>query len=332
MTERIIWGIHAGSKGEADSLFLKSKVIAIGWHEVGDLNKHKDREGYKEKLQQTYRDMPVGAQRNTAGIFYRFVYEMQIGDLVIYPSKISKKVYIGEVKSHYKYQPSIFEEFPNHRDMVWKANYPRTRFSQNALYEIGSALTLFQVKNYADEFLAALEGEPEAKEAALEEAEEVAIITEDVETQTKDFVLKQLYKNYKGEDLEIFVIHLLDKMGYHARRTPKNTPSVDIIAHKDEFGFEPPLIRCQVKSEEGTIRLEPVEKLCSRVNPGEYGLFITLSNYNEGAKRYAETQNNLRLIDGYELVDIILEHYDELDTKYKNTIPLNNVFLPSVAK
>jgi len=31
---------------------------------------------------------------------------------------------------------------------------PRTRFSQGALYEIGSAMSLFQVKNYVDKFRA----------------------------------------------------------------------------------------------------------------------------------------------------------------------------------
>lgn len=334
MAEKTIWGIHAGSEGEADGLFIKNKVIAIGWRRVGDLSNYKDREAYKNILQKTYKDISVGALRNTAGIFYRFVYEMQIGDLVIYPSKRSKQIYIGEVTSKYKYRPDSHEEFIHHHSVEWKANYPRTRFTQDALYEIGSALSLFQVKNYADEFLVALEGKPESKESALEEeTEEVAEIAEAVETQTKDFVLKQLYKNYKGEALEVFIVHLLEKMGYHARQAPKNNPSVDIIAHKDEFGFEAPLIKCQVKSEGGTINLDPVEKLCARVKPtGEYGLFITLSSYNDKAYRYAESQHNLRLIDGYELVDIILEHYDELDTKYKNTIPLDKVFLPSVTK
>ena len=333
MAEKTIWGIHGGSEGEADGLFIKNKVIAIGWRRVGDLSKYKDREAYKNILEKTYEDMSVGALRNTAGIFYRFVYEMRIGDLVIYPSKPSKRIYIGEVTSEYKYQPDSHEEFIHHHNVEWKADYPRTRFTQDALYEIGSALSLFQVKNYADEFLAALEGKPESKESALEEeTKQVATIAEAVETQTKDFVLKQLYKNYKGEALEVFIVHLLEKMGYHARQAPKNNPSVDIIAHKDEFGFEAPFVKCQVKSDEGTINLDPVEKLCSRVRPTEYGLFITLSTYNDKAYRYAESQHNLRLINGYELVDIILEHYDELDTKYKNTIPLNKVFLPSVAK
>ena len=333
MTEKTIWGIHAGSEGEADSLFIKNKVIAIGWHKIGDLTQYKDRDDYKNVLQQTYKNMPLGAIRNTAGIFYRFVYEMQIGELVIYPSKRSKQVYIGEIKSDYKFQPSIDEEFPNQRDVIWKRNYPRTRFSQPALYEIGSALSLFQVKNYAEEFLSAIEGMPEPTSVETEEeAEEVASITEDMESQTKDFILKQLHRHYQGEALEELLVHLLEKMGYHARQTMKNTPSVDVIAHRDEFGFEPPLIRCQVKSSEETVKLEPVEKLYSRVNQNEYGLFITLSDYNSKVIAFAESKPNLRLIDGYELVDIILEHYDELDIKYKNTIPLNKVFLPSVAK
>jgi restriction system protein len=333
MREKTIWGIHAGSRGEADGLFTKNKVIAIGWPHVGDLSKYKNRDEYKQRLQDVYKTISLGAQRNTAGIFYRFVHEMQIGDLVIYPSKLQKQVYIGEVQSAYKYSLEPDEGFPNQRNVVWKGHFPRTRFSQQALYEIGSALSLFQVRNYSDEFLSALEGELGIKEAEVEdEKEELALITEDIETQTKDFILKQLYKNYKGEALEGFVVHLLEKMGYHARQTPKSNPSVDIIAHRDDFGFEPPLIKCQVKTEGDLVKLAPVEKLCSRVNPKEYGLFITLSSYNRQVYRYAETQSNLRLINGYDLVDIILEYYDDLDTKYKNTISLNKIFLPSVSK
>lgn len=329
MGEKTMWGIHAGSEGEADSLFLKSKVIAIGWPKFGDLSKYKDREDYKRRYEEVYRVDSVGAQRNAAGIFYRFVHEMQIADLVIYPSKPSKQVYIGEVLGPYKYSPDTDINFPNQRDVKWRGSFARTSFSQQALYEIGSALTLFQVRNYADEFLSVLEGRPGPEPP---DEEEIATITEDVETQTKDFVLKQLKRHYKGEALEVLIVHLLEKMGYHARQTGKNYPSVDIIAHKDEFGFESPLIKCQVKSEEGSIKIEPVEKLYSRVNQNEYGLFITLSTYNDKVISFAEAKSNLRLIDGYELVELIINYYDQLDTKFKNTLPLNRVFLPSVTK
>lgn len=38
--------------------------------------------------------------------------------------------------------------------MEWLSHVPRLQFTQGALYEIGSALSLFQVKSYAEEFRA----------------------------------------------------------------------------------------------------------------------------------------------------------------------------------
>ena len=32
-----VWGIHAGKTGDADTIFTKRKVIALGWPRVGDL-------------------------------------------------------------------------------------------------------------------------------------------------------------------------------------------------------------------------------------------------------------------------------------------------------
>ena len=38
-TNSIIWGIHAGRTGDADDLFLKHNVIALGWKDAGDISK-----------------------------------------------------------------------------------------------------------------------------------------------------------------------------------------------------------------------------------------------------------------------------------------------------
>lgn len=42
-------------------------------------------------------------------------------------------------------------------------------------------------------------------------------------------------------------------MGYQARLARKNEPSVDVIAHKDHLGIEPPIIKVQVNRGDGTI-------------------------------------------------------------------------------
>ena len=44
--EKKIWGIHT----KDDNLFLKDNLIAIGWHEMGDLSKiEANRDAFKEK-------------------------------------------------------------------------------------------------------------------------------------------------------------------------------------------------------------------------------------------------------------------------------------------
>jgi len=327
-TEKILWGIHAGRLGEADSLFLKKKVVAIGWHEMGDITGiGGDREALKAKIAETYPSAKPGAIPGTAGQLLRFISEMKIGDLVIYPSKIDRRIHIGEITGEYRHDPSLGDDSPNLRPVEWKGEYPRTRFSQGALYEIGSALTLFQVKNYADEFLAALAGETAIPTDS--DAETASIVSEEIEATTRDYVLKRLARDAKGYPLEYFVAHLLEAMGYKTRVTPVGTDAgIDIIAHKDDLGFEPPIIKVQVKSTEGSVGDPIASALYGKVDNGEFGLLITLGTFTRQAKAFALGKSNLRLIDGNELVNLIFEYYESFDSKYKGLLPLKQVYVP----
>jgi len=326
--DKTIWGIHGGRLGVADSLFLKNNVIAIGWHEMGDITSiGADRDALKLKIGTTYPKARPGAIPVHAGQLYRFITEMQPGDLVVYPSKIDRHIHIGRIAGAYRYDPSLNPEYPNLRDVEWLGEYPRTRFSQGALYEIGSALTLFQVKNYADEFLAALAGETPT--SADSDEETAAIVAAEIEATTRDYVLKRLAREAKGYPLEHFVAHLLEAMGYKTRVTPIGTDAgVDIIAHKDDLGFEPPIIKVQVKSTEGSVGDPIVSALYGKVDNEEFGLLVTLGTFTNPAKNFARNKSNLRLIDGGELVDLIFEYYEHFDSKYKGLLPLKQVYVP----
>jgi restriction system protein len=326
--DKTLWGIHAGRIGEADNLFLEKNVIAIGWHELGDITSISgNREALKNKIAETYPKAKPGAIPVHAGQIFRFVNEMQIGDLAIYPSKIDRKIHIGRVTSAHRFDSALNPGYPNVRDVEWMGEFPRTRFSQGALYEIGSALTLFQVKNYADEFLAALAGE--APTFADSDEETAAIVAEEIEATTRDYVLKRLAREAKGYPLEHFVAHLLEAMGYKTRVTPVGTDAgVDIIAHKDDLGFEPPIIKVQVKSTEGNVGDPIVSALYGKVDNEEFGLLVTLGTFTNQAKNFARNKSNLRLIDGGELVDLIFEYYEHFDSKYKGLLPLKQVYVP----
>jgi restriction system protein len=329
MTSKLenLWGIHAGKTGDADSLFINEGCVALGWDRMENLSKLKpDRDAFKTKLAAVYPEKKPGAIPNNAGQLFRFVHEMKNGDLVAYPSKAARKIYIGRVEGSYKYQPSQEVGYPHVRKVKWLKNISRTQFTQGALYEIGSAMSLFQIRNYSDEFRAALEGDS-ASSAPLSDTtvEQVAI---NIEENTRDFVLKQLSQDLKGLPLEGFVKHLLECMGYQARLTRKNEPSVDVIAHKDVLGIEPPIIKVQVKSGEGTVSDKDVSALFGKLSVGEYGLFFTLGTFSPACRNYEQGKANLRLIDGDELVQLVFQYYERFDARYKGILPLRRVYIP----
>jgi restriction system protein len=46
------------------------------------------------------------------------------------------------------------------------------------------------------------------------------------------------------------------------------------------------------------------------------------------AVSFGRNRSNLRLIDGDELVDLVLKHYEKFDSRYKALLPLKRVYAP----
>lgn len=326
----VVWGIHAGRTGDADHLFLTQGHVAIGWDAMGDLSLLRgDREAFRDKYVQGYPEAKKGGIATVSGIPFRFLHEMKVGDLIVYPSKQDKQVHIGRVAGNYQYASDGMHRYPHRRRVEWLSHVPRLQFTQGALYEIGSALSLFQVKSYADEFRHAINGSP-APAMAVDEDDSVAIVSDEMEDTTRDFVLKRLAQEFKGLPLEDFVVHLLQCMGYHARKTRTNEPSVDVIAHKDHLGIEPPIIKVQVKSSASTVQDRDVSALYGKLAHGEYGLFITLGTYSPPCRSFEQSKPNLRLIDGDELVALIFLYYEQFDSRHKGLLPLRRIYVPQV--
>jgi restriction system protein len=248
---------------------------------------------------------------------------------VIFPLKRAPEIWLGEVKSSHLHDPNLDVNYPNIRKVEWLQKYPRTKFSQGALYEIGSAMSLFQVKNFADEFVAALEGKHFTPVSIEEEDETIGLVADDIEQQSHDFVLKQVSQKLKGHGLAEFVGHLLTLMGYKTKVSPPGPDrGIDIMAHKDDLGVEPPTLLVQVKSSEGEINEAAVSELSGKVTDKDFGLFFAVGGFNKRARDFAFGKRNMKLIDGDDLVELIYKHYDRLDGKYKGMIPLRRVFIP----
>lgn len=324
MDEKRVWGIHSFD----DFLFLKESVTALGWPAMGDLRSiANNREAFKQQMAFSYPKMKPGAVPTSAGMLYRFLYEMEVGDYVVFPSKVNREVNIGVVEGEYAFVPTS-SEYVNQRKVKWLAKHPRTAFSQGALYEIGSALSFFAVKSYADEFLASIHKGKGAQPAISEEEDDISVAAtaESIVETTKDFILKELSRHLKGYDFELFIADLLNAMGYRTSVSAKGGDSgIDIVAYQDEL---PPRILVQVKSKDGDVNEATVQSLKGAMKEGDYGLFVTLSNYTKNAQRYLANTPIIRGINGSEIVDMTLKHYERLSDKYHRIIPLKSVYIP----
>lgn len=326
MGEKTIWGVHMALEHGLSP--KEGNFVAIGWHEVGDLSRFQTtREAFKTGYRAAYPEAKAGNVAVSAGVLYRFTVEMQPGDIVVFPCKADRSINIGVIDGPYRYEPARPQDCPNIRPVRWQKSVPREDFSQPALYEMGSFLTLFEIRNNAEEILAAMRGET-YESGDLDEAS-AGEVGKQAEESTEDFIVKRLKGSQTAYQFEHFVAHLLTCMGYHARVTKASGDGgIDIIAHRDELGFEPPIIKVQCKQVIGTIGRPEVQQLHGAIEAGEHGLFVTLGGFSNDARTFERTKPNMRLIDGATLIELIYAHYERFEPRYQMLLPLKRSYIP----
>jgi restriction system protein len=329
--EQRVWGLHCNE----DIDLVGSRVAAMGWDELGDLHSlDATFDAFKEAMTSTYPDAKVGTISQWAGQLFRFVHEAQDGDIVVYREKGGGPINIGRLAGPYEYAREA--PYRQRRPMEWQQiGLAPSAFPTGARFELGAFLTWFRLKRFAGIWIAALEGAPAATgaqptavvgEEVLEEAS--ALDAAAIDQATRDYVTRQLSIYFKGHGFAQLVGHLLNLMGYTTTVSPPGKDyGVDILAHRGVLGLEPPLIKVQVKSSEGSIGAPLVRELLGGLAPaGEVGLFVALGHYTPDALTLARERANLTLIDGTRFIDLLLAHYHRLDEAYRERFPLKRVW------
>ena len=338
MTDSNLWGLHMGE--HVGALPIEQGYVAIGWDRLGVLSQYPSRDALKDALAEKYPEKKAGSRPVEAGILYRFAHEMCIGDLIMYPSKHDRMINIGRIVGEYEHAADDPDDYPNHRRVEWIGHFPRNDFTQSALYEIGAFITLFQIRKHADEFLAKLgiasslpvAAPPDDLIDTTPDDDSVTVeVSRQAEMTTEDFVIRQIKARFSGYEFETFVAHLLECMGYTARTTQRSGDGgVDVIAHRDKLGFEPPILKVQCKRKTDQISRPEVDQLLGTLGDGEFGLFITLGSFSRQSIELERNRPKLRLIDGEQLVELVLEHYQNLAARYRSIIPLKQIYVPDL--
>lgn len=324
-----VWAVRAGSAGQADHIFMEHSQIALSFTEIGDSVERlpPTRVAFKDAFIRGAPSVRAASVPIQAGQLYRFVHEMRIGHRVIYPRKCDRTLYWGEIVGPYVYDMDDGGDFAHRRAVRWVHKLSRDDFNQAALYELGATLTLFEVKSYAVDFWRKFESDAEPVE---DDAEENAV--RDIAESTNDFIARKLRTQLKGFPLEPFVADLFRAMGYRAHVTRKTRDDgIDVIAHRDELGIEPPILKIQVKAHEANIGADAVKAFYAMVQERDVGIFVSTGGYSASAIDFARTRGNLKLVTGVELIELIQKYYDGMAPIHRQQIPLRRVLVPDVA-
>lgn len=333
-----VWGVHMGE--HTGTRPVENGYVAIGWGALGDLRQYQTREAFKAALAECYPEKKAGSRPVDAGILYRFTHDMKAGDIVVYPSKHDRMVNIGRFTGETEYVAEDQDGYPNRRRVAWLGHFPRNDFSQSALNEIGAFITVFLIQGHAGEFLAKVGAQPdqaapvpvdvEPEEVADDDAATVGV-SRQAEMTTGDFIIRQIMGKLSGYEFEELVAHILECMGYTARVTPRSGDGgVDVIAHRDKLGFEPPILKVQCKRKTDQTPRPEVDQLLGTLGDGEFGLFVSLGSFSRQAVELERNRPKLRLIDGEQFVELLLEHYGRLSPRYRSIIPLKQIYVPDL--
>jgi len=321
--------VRAGNDNELIDDFFEESWVAIGWGTLGDLSNVNSREAVKDQYNQAYDHSSSRAAVN-AGQIHRFSNVMAEGDLVLTYDKSAREYHVGTVASEYRWKPSGYPDgYPHVRDVDWDEVVDRDEFSTPVKNTLGSVLTVFSLDERREAIDRVLSGE-ESEEEEAEEDQDVPAYHEDVEATAEDLI-SDIIANIDPFDFEELVAALLRAMDYSTELTSEGADyGVDVIAHPDALGFEEPLVKVQVKHRESKMGSSDIRDFIGTLDSGEMGLYVSSGGYTSNARDEIErTSKRITLLDRDKFIELLIEHYDDIESEYKAFIPLKQVYIPT---
>ncbi len=326
------WLVRADG-GELLDRFLQSGVVALGWHEVGDMSGARTREAVAALVEQAWPDDPPGRRRVWTGMLHRFRNVMAAGDRVITYESSSRTYHIGRVASDYQYDSKKGGQWPHVRAVEWSATVDRDDLSVSTKNELGAIMTLFKLSETAAAEVAALiSGEPPSQ---VDDAEDAAAAGEDqllhdIQARSREFI-KDRVSQLGWDQMQELVAGLLRAMGYKTRVSPPGSDlGRDIVASPDGLGLEQPRIVVEVKHRKGAIGSPEIRSFLGGRHKDDKGLYVSTGGFTKDARYEADRASiPITLMDLDELVTALIEHYDDMDMDTRALVPLVSVYWPT---
>jgi restriction system protein len=339
-----IWLNRAGSKGEFETKFLNDKKIYLTWSIVDrDLRELKNIDDLRSWHQEHY-NSSVKASTNYSSQIWKFLNSMKIGDLVILPSKIKSTVHLGKITSECLFEPNALDQYKHYRTIEWlKIDAPRSDFEQDILYSFGAFSTIAQIsrnesesriKNYLKTGKKQIFSKEILNDETLKNTDELNQI--DLEDELNRKIHDYIERKFKGYEMQKLIAAILEAKGY-ATIVPVKGPDngVDILAGKgkDDFGFLSPKIIVQVKTQDSQISNDEINKLLGALDQhkAEFGILVSWSGFKSSfEKNKISNYFKIRLWDSRDVIQELIQNYENVDEDIKVKIPLKRIWALNV--
>ncbi|RCK18832.1 restriction endonuclease [Thalassospira profundimaris] len=344
-----LWIVRAGAHGERELAAVDQSKLFPGFLEVGDLSACANRDAVLAHLQDVMPDEGKNRLRNFSAQLNQFVNQIEIGDFVVMPRKVTNGVAIGIVTGGYHFDAD--SDFKHSRAVEWKEeSLPRDTFKQDLRHSFGAFMTICQIKrNSALERVQAVletgidpgvllgkQGQA-SKSLPLNGAEDDE--AEDYQTDIEDIAHQQIISliksEFAGHALADLIAEIMRVEGYTTKvSAPGADGGVDILAAGGTLGLGEDRICVQVKSGDGVANHDVVLRLIGSVSnsQAQTGLLVSIGGVNAVAQK--ELDNNffkLRLWQMPDLLKALFRTYGELSDETRSKLPLKLIWAPVTA-
>lgn len=320
-----VWVVRADG-GEETQNCVDGGFTGIGWKEVGDLSDAADRSAIAGRYAAVADEKEGSVARGqVVGNLSRFLLEMKQGDWVITPESKSRWLRYGEVTGPYRHEPDPTDDCQYHhrRDVRWNPkSLDRWELPLLAQESLRSALTVYTPSSSGDLFAAI--GRPELSPKMTDAGT--------LQTEPTNDVLSRL-----GEmcpyDFERLIEHLLAAMGFEDTMTtnPTGDGGFDVYGVLNASNIARVEIYGQVKRQKAKVSGKTVRDLRGAIPVGAQGAFFTTSDYQPKARAVADEGRfpRIGLINGYRLVELLVQHWDRIPEEFRNELALKPGLVPA---
>jgi restriction system protein len=313
-----VWCVRAEFGKYAD-IFKQDGYVAIDYEIEKKLPIGRPKQEYSDLFKTYHPDeesnIVIGQQ---VGQITRFLNEIEPRDYIITPSSDTDVLFYGVVLD----EPYYFEDTPEdgcpyrHRRKVnwFDETASRSSFSVPFQNTCRSSLTVFKISQ-SSEFLTSIKAEgfePDTEQLPLDPYESVL----------------ERVLSLNDKEFEHLAKHLLSAIGFEESEVTGKVGDggVDVTGTLNVYNIAKMKIHVQAKriKKDSRISANTVKQLRSAIPTNGQGAFITTADFQKKSHEIANEQNfpRIGLINGKQLVDLLIEHWEDIPEEYREKLGL----------